>query len=381
VGWPAVARRVSSRLAVTAALVVAWALVGVAPLAGRQARAPLAQRDELVKLDALLAAGESAKADALLKTMAPRLAKDDRLAFDAIYVLLTRDRVADAKAQWNALAPRVQVRVKAAGESPTDADRQLLGEAMFVQGLLAARGGDRKDALQSLQRADGLGVPPLDSPLMLLAADTLFALQEHTLAVSAYREFLKRRPGHAAARASFGAALYATGALPEARSELEGVLRQSPKTPRASYTLGSLLFQLKEYDEARTRLQHELSLDPQCAPCLSRLAHIAYIEGDDASCRSWLDKARAIDASNAEVLFVGGALALRQGRYEEAVTLLQSAVEAAPDFSTARFQLATAYRRAGQPDKAREQLEIYQRLLEEQKAREKGVRGSDVVGA
>ena len=41
----------------------------------------------------------------------------------------------------------------------------------------------------------------------------------------------------------------------------------------------------------------------------------------------------------------------------------------------ARYQLAMAYRRVGNAEKAREQLLAYQRLLEEQKAREIGFRG------
>jgi Flp pilus assembly protein TadD len=68
-------------------------------------------------------------------------------------------------------------------------------------------------------------------------------------------------------------------------------------------------------------------------------------------------------------------LALRRGQYDAAIQHLSLVVERSPDFPTGRFQLATAYRRAGNADKAREQLEVYQRLLKEQKAREIGFRG------
>ena len=267
-------------------------------LLAAQSNAPLAQRKDLTRLDALLAAGDSAGAEALLASLGPELAKSDRLAFDTIYVLVGRGRIPEAKAQWNGLAPRLQESLRAAppaGEtaSATKAREQRLAEALFTQGLLTARGGDKKEALQFLQQADGLGFPPLDSPLMLLAAECLLDLQEYDLSASAYREFLKHAPTNATARVALGASLYSAGKLTAARTELEEVLRVSPKTPRANYTLASVLLQLKEYEGARVRLERELALDPQCAPCLSRLAHVAYFEGDDKACDSWLAKAIA----------------------------------------------------------------------------------------
>ena len=69
---------------------------------------PWVQRKELARLDRLLAAQDFAAADALLQTLAADLAKDDRLAFDTIYLLLGRGRVGEARAQWNRLAPRLQ---------------------------------------------------------------------------------------------------------------------------------------------------------------------------------------------------------------------------------------------------------------------------------
>ena len=340
------------------------------------AQAPLGQHKELTRLDALLASGDAAAADALLEAMAPQLAKDDRLAFDTIYVLVSRDRMPDARVQWNALAPRVQKRLEAVGASPSDNDRRLLGEAMFTQGLLTARGGDKAEALRLLQQADGLGFPPLDSPLMLLAAGALVEVQAYDLAVSAYREVLKAQPTNLAARAALGAALFSSGRMVDAQKELEGVIAGAPKTPRVNYTLGAVMFHLKDYDRATTYLERELAIDPRCAPCLSTLSHIAYLKGDEALCQAWLDKAKALDPSSVEVQFVTGALALRQERYEVAIAQLLEVVARVPDYATARFQLATAYRRAGQMDKAREQLEAYQRLLDEQKKRETGVRGT-----
>jgi tetratricopeptide (TPR) repeat protein len=211
---------------------------------------------------------------------------------------------------------------------------------------------------------------------MLLAGECLIDLQEYDLAIAAYRQYVQKQPANMRARAAYAAALYSRGKLAEARRELEEVLRTAPDTPRANYTMGAVLFELKYYPEARAQFVRELALDARCTSCASRLAHIAYLEGDDAKCKEWLGKSLALDPDDIESHLVSGMLALRSGDYADAVEHLTRVVDRSPDFPTARFQLSTAYRRAGNPEKAQEQFEVYQRLLKEQKAREIGVRGS-----
>jgi tetratricopeptide (TPR) repeat protein len=348
-------------------------------LVAGQAASPLMLRPELARLDALLAAGDTAGAEALLQGLDAELERDDRLAFDAIYVLVGHRRYVEARAQWNRLAPRVQQSLRAAseaGKAPgAGGQQERLAEVLFMQALLVARGGDTREALDLLRQTDGLGFPALDSPLMLLAAECLFDLREYDLAVAAYGEYVKRHPSDAKARAGLGAALYSTGKVREAREELEAALRADPATPRANYTLAAVLFEMQRFEDARQRLERELALDPRCTPCLSRLAHIAYLAGDDRQCESWLVRAMALDPADLESQLVSGLLALRDRRYDVAIVHLVRAVEQSPDFPTARYQLAIAYQRAGQADKAREHLEAYRRLLKEQSAREIGVRG------
>lgn len=371
--------------------VLLLALVSPALVAG-QTGAPVAERKELARLDRLLAAQDFAAADALLQTLAADLAKDDRLAFDIIYVLLGRGRVGEARAQWNRLAPRLQDSL-APGDAAappgapgagaprrsrpdmSEEGQRRLAEALFTQGLLIARGGEKAEALRLLQQADGYGFPPLDSPLMLLAADCLRDLQEYDLAANAYREFLKRQPSNVAARLGLATSLYAARRFADARRELEELIRLAPKTPLANYTLGAVLIDQNRYDEARLHLERELELNPRCIACLSRLAHLAYLQGDDRRCESLLARATALDPEDVETHMVSGLLAFRTGRYPAAVEHLSRVVERLPGYSVAQYQLAMAYRRVGDTEKAREHFDVYQRLLKEQKAREIGFRG------
>jgi tetratricopeptide (TPR) repeat protein len=298
-----------------------------------------------------------------------------RVALDRVYAHLSDRRFDEAKAEWNRLAPQLQ---KTLGAVRTEAERRRrVGEAQFVQGLLAARFGTKDEALSLLREADGNGFPPLDSPLMVLAADTLFDLGEPTLAAQAYAEVLKGTPTAAAVRTRRGAALLSAGKLAEAGAELARVLREAPATPQAAYWLGALRFEEKRVDEAKGLLERELAREPRCTGCLAKLAHVAYLAGEDRECEALLAKAAALDPEHAEANLVAGMLANRAGRYDQAVEHLTRVVSHAGSSAWAHHQLAIAYRRSGRPEKAQEHQAIYDRLVQEQKARTLGVRGSE----
>jgi tetratricopeptide (TPR) repeat protein len=335
------------------------------------------REDALRQLESRLAAGDLTGATALLSRLQPEIDADERFAFDAIYVLIGGRRFPEAKDQWNRLAPRLQEVVRgASGPSPTEETRRRVAEALFVQGLLVARPGEKDEALRLLRQADGYGFPPLDSPLMLVAADCLHELKEYALAEQAYREFLKRSPRSVEARLRLGVVLFSSGQLGPAADELEQVVRQAPRLPLAHYYLGAVAFEQKRTEEAQAHLEQELALDPRCHPCMSKLAHLAYLKGDDRQCESWLAKATALDPDHLETNLVSGMLDLRKGRYEEAIAHLARVVERAPGSARAQYQLALAYQRSGDAAKAREHQEIYNRLIQEEKARSLGVRGA-----
>lgn len=357
-----------------------WALGAQAPIRSA-ARSQAQHAAHLKQLDSDLATGDSAAAAAVLRRLEPELDADERFALDAAYVLLGHRKFPEAQAQWSRAARRVQDSMRAAsGQTLAPAEdaelQRRFAEVVFVQGLLMARLGEKDEALRLLRQADGYGFPPLDSPLMLLAADCLHELKEQALAAQAYREVLKHAPQNAEARLRLGVVLLSSGQLGPASEELEQVLRQAPHLPQSHYYLGAVLFEQKRTEEAQAHLERELALDPRCYPCMAKLAHLAYLKGDDRQCESWLAKAAALDPGHLETNLVSGMLDLRKGRYEEAIAHLTRVVERAPDYARAQYQLALAYQRSGNAAKAREHQEIYSRLIQEEKARNLGVRGS-----
>jgi tetratricopeptide (TPR) repeat protein len=335
---------------------------------------------QLKELDSSLAAGDSAATTALLRRLEPELDKDERFALDVAYRLIEHRLFSEAAAQWRRAAEKVQASMQASSGqtlSPA-ADRELkrrFAEVVFVQGLLTARLGEKAEALRLLRQADGYGFPPLDSPLMGLAADCLYELREYGLAAQAYREIVRRAPQNAEARLRLGVSLYSSGQLRPAEDELEQVVSQAPTLPYARYYLGAVLFDLKRVEEAGTQMHRELAANPRCYGCMAKLAHLAYLKGDDRQCESWLAKAAALAPDDPETNLVYGMLANRAGRYDQATRYLTRVVEASPSYIEAQYQLAIAYQRSGNLAKARERQEIYRKLIQEQKAREIGVRG------
>jgi tetratricopeptide (TPR) repeat protein len=346
------------------------------------ARFPKRRDVQLALLDSYLAAGDSPAAAAFLGRLEPELEADERFALDTTYCLLGRRRFDEARTQWSRVARRVQESLQSASSQTLtpEADRELqrrVAEVVFIQGLLTARLGEKDEALRLLEQADGYGFPPLDSPLMMVAADWLLELQELELATQAYREVVKHAPKNAEARLRLGVSLFSSGKLDAARGELAQVLRQSPNYPRADYHLGAVLFEQKHTDEARAHLERELARDPRCFRCMAKLAHVAYLEGDDRGCEAWLSKAVALNPDDLEANLVSGMLETRTGRFDLAIRHLTRVVERSPGSIRAQYQLALAYQRSGNTEKAREHREIYDRLIREQKARTLGVRGAE----
>jgi tetratricopeptide (TPR) repeat protein len=337
---------------------------------------------QLEQLDSYLAAGDSDAATTLLRQLEPELEADERFALDAAYRLLDYRRFPEAQVQWSRAAKHVQASLRAAAGQTLapDADRELqrrFAEIVFVQGLLTARLGEKAEALRLLTQADGYGFPPLDSPLVALAANCLYELKEYALATQAYQEIVKHAPEDAEARLRLGISLYSSGQRAAAEKEFDQALRLAPRLPYANYYLGAVLFEQKRTDEAQACLERELALDPRCCACMAKLAHIAYLKGDDRQCESWLAKAAALDPDDPETNLVYGMLANRAGHYDQAIRYLTKVVALSPDYAKAQYQLALAYQRSGNAEKAKEHLEIYNRLIQEQKAKSIGVRGTE----
>jgi uncharacterized protein HemY len=75
-----------------------------------------------------------------------------------------------------------------------------------------------------------------------------------------------------------------------------------------------------------------------------------------------MEAAVRLNPAKAEALSSLGQFYLQQNELPKARTMLEQAVAKLPDDSQNRYQLAQVYRKLGMTDKAREQMEIFQKL-------------------
>jgi tetratricopeptide (TPR) repeat protein len=305
-------------------------------------------------MDSYLAQGDTLKGLGQLNRLKGATAEELGLAIQVVYLLIQHNQTAAASEEVGKIAARSD-------------SRGAQGEIMFLQGLIAASGDHKDEAMRLLQQADRHDFPPRDSYQMLILADALYRLQELDLASQAYREYLRHHPGDTAARMRLGLSLYSLGLFERAQSEFETVRAEDPRFPEVNYYLAEILFAKNALDEAEKVLREELRHEPKSGRCLAKLARIHYQRGEMDLCEQILERVRKLEPDWPEVHLVSGLVNNRKGLYKEAVKDLQQVVRELPDFPTGHLQLSIAYARSGQAEKAKEHRDIYNRLIDAQK--------------
>lgn len=133
--------------------------------------------------------------------------------------------------------------------------------------------------------------------------------------------------------------------LPLARKHLEVCLKQNPDDPGALYYLGM----------------------------------IQKMDGDTAAAIQTLSKSVAANPKNGDAQGALGSLLLQSGDVTRAIGALEVAVQASPDEAQNYYNLALAYSRAGQADKAKAHLERYEQMKAKEVKDSRGPSNSEVA--
>jgi tetratricopeptide (TPR) repeat protein len=304
-------------------------------------------------------------------------ASDHRLAFNIIYVLVRYAQVESARRALDDLSaslesPRAS---PAQGGGNASADPKIskqLGEVSFLRGLIAATAGQKDEAMEQFQAADKQEFPPQDSPQMKMLAEALYRFEEYALAARAYQVYVSHFSQDTDARLQLAICYFSSTAFGRAQEQLQQVYEKAPTMPEVNYYMGRVFLETKDHEEARRRFEAELKINPASYQAMAELAYLDYTQGDNEKCMELLRKATALSPEYPEAHFVYGLLYNRQGKYDLAIAQLESVVRSNPKHITAQFQLSIAYRRIGNEDKAKEHTDIYNRLLEEHRAKTLG---------
>lgn len=208
-------------------------------------------------------------------------------------------------------------------------DQRLRGADALVllAVVLGARGADT-EALKSVQRAVALAPEHFDAQFTLGRA--LYSVGDSASAVKAFRAALKLKPDDARSLFFLATALESAGDTDAALSAYHDLATRHPQAAEGHLGAGVLL--IKRGGEDTEKGIQELRLAVRIDP----------------------------DLYEAQVTL--GRVLLMRKLVDESIEHLQRAAQLAPANPEPHYQLALAYRRLGQNDKATEETEIVKRI-------------------
>ena len=178
----------------------------------------------------------------------------------------------------------------------------------------------------------------------------------------ALRRALDLEPGRLEARIELGALLLGSQRLAESRAVLEEALVRAPDAGEPRLLLGAVLLELGEEEDARAQLERGFELgadDPRARGLLGTL-HLAAGRLDEAAEAFDLALEQLVDP---RLRLDRALVAFRQGRFEEAATHAQLALELDRDYAFAHYALGVlAMDYLDDPERAVEHLTRYREL-------------------
>ncbi len=179
----------------------------------------------------------------------------------------------------------------------------------------------------------------------------------------AYEE-ARRKPDDAEAAGRLGMILQCYGKYESAGMCYRRARALAPRSFRWAYYLGNVEAWLGKNQEGVEQIRNALQLDTTYTPARVRLGQMLLEAGDlEESARAFEESIRQNPRLAAAHLGLGR---VRQagGDWSRAIESYRRTSDIAPNDAAARYALAMAYKKTGDADKARDQLNAYQRVKE-----------------
>jgi len=234
-------------------------------------------------------------------------------------------------------------------------------DALIAAGNVAAQQLNWQASGEAFARANLLAPNRPDILYGLAHAQLLTYKQEAALAT--VRSLQQLLPGdlrvtYLSSLASFGVKDWANS-----RKYAEQVLAVHPEDREMHLILTDIFVNYEQnLAIAKSHANAVLKQNSEDAAALYYMGMIQRLEGDVPGAIQQLTKSVKINPRSADAQAALGAVCLQAGDFLHAVPALEQAMQLAPDDPSNHYQLALAYTRAGNLDKAREQLTMYQQM-------------------
>jgi tetratricopeptide (TPR) repeat protein len=156
--------------------------------------------------------------------------------------------------------------------------------------------------------------------------------------------------------------------LPElAAGEVQKALARDATIPLAHYRLGEVYLFKSDIPKATEEFEQERRMNPGYAPTYDRLGDVYTRAGKFEDAQQALTRAIALDVSSTGPFIQMGKVLLRRDDEATAALYLRHAEKMDPSNYITHTLLAQAYRRAGQEDEAKRELDLAAKIHEDER--------------
>ncbi|HYO80699.1 MAG TPA: tetratricopeptide repeat protein [Bryobacteraceae bacterium] len=217
------------------------------------------------------------------------------------------------------------------------------------------------EALEVLQP---LTLPSASAEARLEAGRTLRHLAERR-----FRTLQRVAAGTPATMEILGRRLEREGNFAGALEQFEAVRKLEPARPGIHYSLGSVLWKLRELPRAETELRAELATQPGHSMANLRLGQLLVQTEREAEAIPHLEAARTALPHLIEISRELGKAYRKVGRLNDARSAWEFVVSSRPGDDQVHYLLAGLYRELGEPEKATRELQEHRKVLEGRRQR------------